>query len=517
MVHVDVRGRGNSEGKFDPFFQEINDGFDCIEWAGKQKWSTGRVGTFGRSYGGVAQLYPLRFRSKYHKAAFIMCSPSIHPFHDCTAYTSGTYMPIMTTWAMLLSGKTLKEEISDEGLNSEPLLNIRPLKDTAKKLGLQEDPYGERYQHETYDSYYKKIWTENMIDLVDVPCYFVTGWYDDSIKGALEHFPDLCLRHPDRKLRRKHKLLIGPWPHVLSSPFMTTSKIGDFDYEPHSIVPLDREAIRWFDYLLKDVDNGVDQEPQVRVFLMAKNKWMDADQFPLKETKEKIMYLTADGPSNTLDGSGKLVEKPSPGKASSSAFVYDPKNPAPSPYSQDHFQNGMNEDLRYIQRRDDVLVFTSAPLERPLSIVGLLSAVLHVSTSAVDTDFIARLSDVHPNGYAQRLNHGVSRLRFREGYEKVKLVKPGEIMEIKIDMLGTGQQFLPGHRVRMDVTSSALPGVAPNYNTGGNAWEEVEPVVATNTVHHSREYPSRIVLPELPHPKFAGAWKEERWVAPEKE
>ena len=210
VVHVDVRGRGNSEGTFTPFFQEIDDGHDTIEWVGRQKLSNGKVGTFGRSYGGCAQLYPMRHGSKYHKAAMVMCSPSIHPFHDCTAYTSGTFMPIMIQWAMLLTGKTLKQEIYDVEIEWEPLMSVRPLKDTARRLGLSTDPLAMYYSHETYDEYFKKIWSDDMISKMNVPSYFVSGWYDDSLQGALDHFPALTHDHPDVQSRKNHKLLIGP-------------------------------------------------------------------------------------------------------------------------------------------------------------------------------------------------------------------------------------------------------------------------------------------------------------------
>jgi uncharacterized protein len=516
VVHVDVRGRGNSEGKFSPFFQEINDGYDCIEWAGKQSWSNGTVGTFGRSYGGIAQLYPLRFRSKYHKAALIMTSPSIHPFRDVTGYIFGAFFPLMLVWALEVSGRTVKEEINDEEIDWDLIFKIRPLKNWSKFLGLQENIFGERYSHETYDKYFKKIWTDGMINLVNVPCYFISGWYDDCIRGALEHFPDLTSKHPDKGLRKKHKLLMGPWPHLLSLPLRNTSKVGDFDYGPQSIIPISKEAIRWFDYNLKGIDNGISEDPAVRVFLMGANRWIDSNEFPVAGTREKVMYLNADGPANTLYGKGKLYEEPSDdGDSTSSEFTYDPKKPAPSPYTKVWGgQNGTNEDLRYIQKREDVLVYTSSRLEKPLNVMGRLFAVLFVSTSAVDTDFVARLSDVYPNGYAQRLNHGVNRLRFREGFEKTRLVKPGEIVQISIDMLGTGTQFRSGHRVRLDITSSAVPAVAPNYNSGENSWEETHPVVATNTVYHSKKYPSRIILPELSSPKFSKRWTSDRWIRP---
>jgi len=513
VAHVDVRGRGNSEGTFTPFFQEIDDGHDTIEWLGRQSWSSGKIGTFGRSYGGCAQLYPLRHGSKYQKCAFVMCSPSIHPFHDCTAYTSGTYMPIMVSWTMLLTGKTLKNEIYDAEVDWDPLMSIRPLKDTAKRLGLTSDPLEMYYPHETYDDYFKNIWSDEMISLMNVPCYFVSGWYDDSLQGALDHFPQLTQEHPDLNSRKTHKLLLGPWPHALSAPFHNTGKLGDFDYGPHSVVPLEREAIRWFDYWLKGIDNGVMAEPPVRMFLMGENRWMNSDKFPLSNEIRTTMYLSAKGPANSLEGEGELSFETRDGESLRSNFTYDPANPAPSPFSKEGFQNGMNEDLRPIQRRDDVLVFSSQVLNEALNVVGKVEAELYVSTSALDTDFITRLSDVHPNGYAQRMCQGIARLRYREGYEKMVPVVPGEVMKIPIQMMGTGQQFQRGHRIRLEVTSSAFPSAAPNFNTGKSAWEETDPIIAEQTVYHSKTYPSRLILPIVKQPQFSDAWRESRWTS----
>jgi len=508
VVHADVRGRGNSEGTFTPFFQEIEDGYDTLEWCGTQSWSNGMVGTFGKSYGGIAQLYPMRLGSKYHKAAFVECAPSMHPFHDCTAYGFGVFMPIMRMWQTLLTGKTNKEEIYDSNFDWESWANVRPMREWATKVGLSDDIYSVIYDHETYDGFFKHIWEESMVERMSVPCYFVTGWFDDSISGALDHFPALTGRHPDPKVRQNQKLIIGPWAHALSAPFHNDSKIGDFDYGKHSIVPLGMEAVRWFDYRLKGIDNGIGQEPPVRIFLMGVNKWMDFDKFP-PATSETMLYLTANGPSNTLSGKGMLGKNQ--GTSEKSTFTYDPSNPAPTPFWKEAFQNGTNEDLRYIQRRKDVLVFTSKPLRQPMNVVGMLSAELFVSTSATDTDFVARLSDVGEGGYAQRLQHGICRLRYRAGFETANMVKPDEIVKIGVSMSATSHQFKKGHRVRLEVTSSAYPSYAPNFNTGKSTWSEAVPVKAEQTVYHSNKYPSRLIFPILARPKFAPAWKPARW------
>jgi uncharacterized protein len=503
FVSMDVRGRGDSEGEYNPNFQEIEDGYDAIEWCGTQSWSTGKVGTQGGSYEGWTQVYPMRLRNKHHTAAFLQCTPSMHPFHE-GFYWSGVPQPIMGMMAFYTSGHSLKEQIVN--FDWADTLDIRPLKDLHAAIGLPASLRDEQFKHQTFDEHYQKLWFEGVSDLINVPCYHITGWFDDDQKGTLELFPALALNHPDPNVRRSQKLLIGPWPHRLSSD---SSKLGDFDYGPHSMVPLAKEAIRWFDYWLKGIDNGIVEEPRCRMFLMGENRWIESDTFPIDQARGKIFYLAADGPSNSLLGHGKLIDKPT-SITLSDTFTYNPARPAPTPFWKENFQNGTNEDLRSIQRRDDVLVFTTEPFKEALNIVGILKAELYVSTSALDTDFVARLSDVQPDGYAMRLNAGILRLRYREGYDQMKLVKPGEIVKIEIDLWATGYQFQAGHCVRLEITSSAYPTWAPNYNTGGNVWEETEPIVAQQTVYHSAQYPSMLILPEMPNPKIVDAWPESR-------
>ena len=502
VVCIDVRGRGNSEGEFYPLFQEIEDGYDSLEWCGTQDWSNGKVGTFGGSYEGWTQVFPMRLQSQYHKAAMLLCTPSMHPFHEAWHW-SGVPMPIMALWNLFTSGKTLKDQIQD--MDWESVVKTRPMKDVMKYLGVDLKYYNDRVQHERFDEYYQPLWNEGIHAKTRVACYMVSGWFDDDLCGTLEHFPAFAHQHPDPEIRRSQKLLIGPWPHRLS---IDTSKLGDFDYGAHSMVPLVKESIRWFDYWLKGIDNGIVDEPQCRMFLMGENRWFETGSFPIREGREVEFLLGADGPSNSLTGQGRLGAH---GSSTESHFTYNPERPAPTPFWKQSFQNGTNEDLRPIQRRDDVLVFTGAPLEQPFNAVGRIRAELYISSSALDTDFVARLSDVHPDGYAQRLNAGILRLRFRDGYDKIRLNEPGEVVPISIDMWATGHQFQPGHCIRLEVTSSGYPTWAPNFNTGGKIWEEDTPLIAKQTVYHSSEYPSRLVLIELPDPQFVDSWPESRW------
>ncbi len=231
-VCMDVRGRGNSEGEFYPLFQEIEDGYDSLQWCGTQPWSSGKVGTWGGSYEGWTQVFPMRLQSPYHIAAMLLCTPSMNPFDEAWHW-SGVPMPIMSIWNLMTSGKTMKEQAID--LDWEAVLKTRPLKDMMKDLGVDLKYYNDRVQHEYFDEYFQPLWNPGIYDQARVACYHVTGWYDDDQKGTLVHYPAYALRHPDPEVRRSQKLLIGPWPHRLS---IDTSKLGDFDYGSHSLVNL---------------------------------------------------------------------------------------------------------------------------------------------------------------------------------------------------------------------------------------------------------------------------------------
>ncbi len=491
VVHMDVRGRGNSEGVFNPYFQEIEDGYDSLEWCGVQPWSTGKVGTFGGSYEGWTQIYPTRLQSPHHRAAFLMCTPSMHPFHE-GMYWSGVPMPIMGMWTLMVSGKTNKEQIA--ALDWEAVVNVRPLRDLMTRLGLSGSFRDVHFEHDTLDAFYQRLWYDGVMEKTIVPCYHVTGWFDDDQRGTLDLFPALAMTHPDPKIRRQQKLLVGPWPHRLSSD---TSKLGDFDYGPSSMVPLDKEAIRWFDYWLKGIDTGIMREPPVKLFVMGENRWADENEWPIARTKWTKFFLHSKGRANSLYGDGKLSTA-EPAKEPVDAYTYDPAQPTPFVTEPSFAQIGGPDDYRSVERRDDVLVYTSEPVTEDTQVCGPIRARLYAASSARDTDFMAMLIDVWPNGYAERLIDGMVRARFRDGMEKPSLIEPGRIYAYNIDAWNTCQTFLKGHRIRVQIASSAFPKYDRNPNTGEPLGKTTRLQIADQKIYHDAEHPSHIVLPLVP-------------------
>ncbi len=247
--------------------------------------------------------------------------------------------------------------------------------------------------------------------------------------------------------------------------------------------------LRWFDHWLKGIDNGVTNMPKVRVYVMGANRWRTADEWPLPGTRFTKYFLHSGGKANTGSGDG-ILSPEEPGSEKPDAFSYDPMNPVPMS------QNRVDE--AEILKRPDVLVYTTPPLEKPVEVTGPLQAVLSVSSSAKDTDFIVRLLDVDADGKAFLLARAVLRTRYREGFNKKVWMSPGKTYQLSIDLHGTGNQFAAGHRIRVEVSSSGFPTYARNLNTGGDNYRDTRSVVAKNEIHHSAGEASYMLLPIVP-------------------
>jgi putative CocE/NonD family hydrolase len=298
---------------------------------------------------------------------------------------------------------------------------------------------------------------------------------------------------------RRPQLLIGPWMHAIN----VSQKLAGIDYGADSLVDLDGLICRWFDHWLKGVPNGVKDLPPVSVFVMGVNRWYQEQDWPLPQTKWTKYYLDSGGKANSLKGNGKLgIERPT--GAAFDAYTYDPAKPTRSPYTGGHVDGAVDARLPAIG--DDVLVYDTPVLTEPVEVTGPISAKLYAATSARDTDWMVRLIDVHPDGYAALLCDGVMRARYRDpdkngafNPKKLSTVEPDTIHEYTIDFWrATGNVFLPGHKIRIEVSSSYFPYYLPNLNTGSNnnAYE-TKPIVARQKLYHTAEYPSHVVLPVI--------------------
>jgi putative CocE/NonD family hydrolase len=297
--------------------------------------------------------------------------------------------------------------------------------------------------------------------------------------------------------RGGQKLLIGPWAHLFPYTTPISGGTGDIDFGPNATIELHDVQLRWFDYWLKGIDTGISEEAPIRLFVMGTNQWRDEYEWPLARTRYVPYYLHSAGQANSLDGDGTLSPEP-PTEEADDHFRYDPADPVPTCGGNTLVIPVGVADQRQVESRQDVLVYTGAPLDKPLEVTGPLTVVLYAASSALDTDFTAKLVDVRPDGYAQNIADGIIRARYRESRTTPTLLSPGQPTELRIDLWATSHVFLPGHRLRLEIASSNFPRFDRNLNTGGDQATGTTFETAEQTVFHNREFRSHIVLPVIP-------------------
>lgn len=496
FISVDCRGKNDSEGGyFYPVVDEAKDGYDTIEWAGTQPWSSGKVGTYGGSYTGWNQWFPAILRPPHLKTMVSFVTPP-DPWYF-TPYLNGTLNLYGACWIPCVEGR--KNRLLMEYDDITKILKHRPLITLDEAFGWKSRFWKDWITHSTYDDYWRKQSYQDKFHEIEVPVLHVTGWYDDN--GNLgNHWNFIGMKEHGRTetARKGQKLVVGPWTHDVNK----STKIHGFDFGKEAVIDMEKLLLRWYDHWLKGIDTGIMDEPPVSIFIMGENKWRQENEWSLARTEYVNFYLHSSGRANSLLGDGTLSEN-SPGEEPSDKFTYDPDNPVPmiiyDPSSLiEAVDPGGPDDQRPAERRDDVLVYTSDVMERDLEVTGPVKAVLYASSTARDTDFTAKLVDVFPNGYAMKLVDGVIRARFRESYEKPTLIDPGKIYKYIIDLWYTSNLFKKGHRIRVEISSSHFPKSDPNPNTGNPFGMDSEVKVAQQTVYHNSEHPSHIVLPVIP-------------------
>jgi hypothetical protein len=274
----------------------------------------------------------------------------------------------------------------------------------------------------------------------------------------------------------------------------TTRRLGDVDFGPEALIDFDGAQRRWFDHWLKGEDNGVESDPKVRIFVMGENRWRNENEWPIGRTRYVEYFLHSGGRANSLFGDGRL-DTQAPSTEPADTFRYDPEDAVPFITEPNFSQVGGPDDYRPVERRDDVLVYSTAPLTEPLEVCGPLKVQLHAASSARDTDWTAKVLDVHADGFAQRLNDGIVRARYRKSMAETSFPEPGRVESYDIDAWSTCALLGKGHRLRLEISSSAFPKFDRNMNTGGPIGKETMGIVAEQTVYHDRERPSRVVIP----------------------
>jgi putative CocE/NonD family hydrolase len=493
FVVQDLRGRFDSAGDYYPYVHEAVDGFDTQEWIGRQSWSNGRIGTSGGSDLGLTQWISAPLRSEY-----LTC---MVPRVIGTDQFNGLFYPFGAFQLFVIFSWIMRNCIRTRQPDADPFewreaMRTLPLRDCDRALGRDLPYWKDWIDHSTYDDYWVPLNIEAKLGEVAAPAFNMGGWYDLDSRETFSNFNALRLagRTPEA---RKSKLIVGPWPHRLS----VSTRNGDVDFGPESKVDLDELELRWFDYWLKGIDNGVVDEPPLRLFIMGRNEWRDEHEWPLARTDWQTWYLHSGGNANTLRGDGVLAPD-EPGDEPDDHFVYDPDYPVPtvggSPCCNPLVIPWAAHDQRDIEMRQDVLCYTSAPLEADLETTGPIQAILYAATDGRDTDWTAKLVDIWVNGYAMILCNGIIRARSRESLSDPTLLEPGKIYRYEISVGVTGNVFKQGHRIRLEISSSNFPLYDRNLNTGNPLGQDAELRPARQTILHSRAYPSHVVLPVIP-------------------
>ncbi len=534
VVYQDCRGRYGSQGRFIKYLSDGEDGCDTIDWIARQPWCDGRVATMGLSYAAHTQVAAACLAPKALAAMVIDCGGFSNAYRSAIR-NGGAFEMKQATWAFNQARESpqakadpvVRAALAQENLRDWfKAMPWKPGHSPVRHVPEYEDYLFEQWTQGAFGDYWKQlgIYTAGWYDqFADVPQVHMSSWYDPYVPTALDNYRGLKVRK-----RSAVRLIMGPWMHG----DRCKSWSGDVDFGPASTLDGNVAAhwrefrLRWFEHWLKGQDNGVGQEPEVRLFLMGGGserrnaegrmdhggQWIAGDDWPLPQTRFTPYYLHGDG-RLSLDLPAK--------EASPLSYDYDPDDPVPTiggSLTSGHpvFEGGafdQREDERFygctrpglpLAARRDVLVFETPPLTQDVAVIGPLKIVLHVSSNCIDTDFTAKLIDVHPGnadyprGYAMNLADGILRCRYRDSWEQPEFMTPGQVYEIEIEPYATCNLFKAGHRIRLDVSSSNFPRYDLNYNTGEPEGRARRKQIALNTVHVDAARASHIVLPIVP-------------------
>lgn len=481
VVVQDVRGKFASEGKFLPYFHEALDGHMTITWAGTAPWSNGKVALVGASYLGSCAWLATQYRNPHLRTIIPMFTTS-----DTFSIWMDHGLPYLKgplTWLSLYSEKLNNKEFSYAKI--EPGLWKLPVKELDLLAAGHPIPFYREYlSHNTPDPFWEKI-SLHSVDNMNIPALIIGGWYDPFLQGTIEDFQRMA--QSSSVNNRQSQLLIGPWAHNPALEF----KGVNFG-KTASVGMLMNACLKWCDQWLKLHSPAMSLNQKVRYFVMGRNAWKEAQQWPHENVGEEKLFLSGE--------EGRLSQSLS-ALTHNCHYHYNPRDPSLFRgryllYSDGWIAQVLQEEIGH---RNDIVVFTSDLLEEELSIAGTVKLILHVSSSAPDTDFCAKLSDVHPNGKTYNLSPGFLRMRYRESLSNPQMMEPGEIYRVEISFRPLAHVFLKGHRLQLQVSSSDFPIHNRNLNTGMSCEDSTEIREAEQTLYTGGAYDSHLLFPVHRH------------------
>jgi putative CocE/NonD family hydrolase len=506
VVIQDVRGRYTSEGEWYTFKYESDDGYDTVEWAAALPYSDGRVGMFGGSYVGATQMLAAIAHPPH--LAGICPVVTASNYHANWTYQGGAFAQWFNeSWTSGLAQDTFARQTSSRDnamkgagalpLSSYPLFNPAPDGKTPDATATLAPYFLDWIAHPNEDAYWKQWAIDQHFADIKVPMLTIAAWYDLFQDGSLRNYIGVKAHGGTDAARAGQHLIVIVGGHAGNGPH-----IGDIDFGPASDFDEDGATLNWYDYLFKGVKNEFAGKP-VRIFVMGTNQWRDENDWPLARAKSTNYFLHSAGAANSARGNGTLSTV-APGAEKADQYTYDPANPAPTiggPLCCDgtHLKPGPR-DQRPVEARDDVLVYSTPPMTADIEVTGPVTLDLYAKSSAVDTDFTAKLVDVGPDGFAQNLTEGILRARYRASAEKPDFITPGQVYKLTIEVWSTSNVYKKGHVLRLEVSSSNFPRFDRNLNTGEDNGSGSRFISATNTILHDAEHQSVLRLPVVPTP-----------------
>ena len=499
-IFQDVRGRHESEGVWVPFVNDEKDASDTIEWAAKQPWSDGKVAMQGGSYLGQNQWRAAQAKPASLVTIFPMVA-STSIYHDWITLNGGWRLSFNFGWGPVRQESRIMQNPGPhtiDGLRAihyDQVQRHLPLNTMQQLVGRHARFYDDWLANPDYNAYWKPFNVEEQFDKIAIPVHTFGGWFDIFSQGTLRGYVGMSQKGATDRARRGSNLVIGPWGHG------PTQKFGAIDFGPTANVDALTLQLRWYDYWLKGMDNGLASEAPVKLFVMGRNAWVYEREYPLARTDYRPLYFSSGGNANAAGGDGRLTWTKPAGASPSDRFRYDPNDPVPSVGGNNCCGTPTAAgpmDQRPIEGRRDVLIYTTDVLQEEIEVTGPVKVVLYAASDATDTDFVAKLVDVHPDGSSYNMAEGIIRARYRESLTSPKLLTPGEVNRFEIDLVGTSVAFLKGHRIRVHVTSSHFPQFDRNPNTGAAFGTSAAVKVAEQTIYHDAARASHVLLPVIP-------------------
>jgi putative CocE/NonD family hydrolase len=513
VVIQDTRGRHASEGEFYAFRDDIDDGYDTVEWAAAQRWSNGKVGMYGASYVGATQW--LAATSRPPHLVTIVPTVTASNYHDGWTYQGGAFeLGFNMSWTLLqLTLANFKNVSGVQGVprerRGEMIRLIDNMTEGFEHLPTKDFPgldsglakyYYDWLAHPDFDEYWQKLCIEDKHSEIDVPAMHFGGWYDIFLGGTIRNYLGMKESGANETARKGQRLIIGPWAHGARGSMMAGRHYFGIMADPMA-TDVDGVHLRWFDHWLNDAKNGITEEAPVQIFVMGDDQWRDEQEWPLARAVETKYYLHSGGKANSKNGDGSLGTE-NPQAEAPDVFLYNPADPVPTTGGalccNPYYAAGGAYDQNQVEERQDVLVYSTPPLDRDVEVTGPVTVTLWASTSATDTDFTAKLVDVCEDGCARNLTDGIIRARYRDSMSKPTLLEPGRAYCYDIDLWATSNVFKAGHQIRLEISSSNFPRFDRNTNTGNIIAEDTELRPALQTVFHDGQQASYVSLSIVP-------------------